>query len=157
MSACSPTCSTPFVLLQLALLIGLGVGVDYALFIVTRYRQGLARLDSRGGRVEAIDTSGRAVLFAGTIVVIAMLGMFALGVSFLYGVAVAAAVVVAFTMVASLTLLPALLGVVGGRVLRRRERRAVARANCRPTTSRRAGPAGRGSLARRPAAFAPLA
>ena len=59
------------------------------------------------------------------IVVIAMLGMFALGISFLYGVAVAAAVVVAFTVIASLTLLPALLGAVGGRVPRRRERRAV--------------------------------
>ena len=111
---------------ELALLIGLGVGVDYALFIVTRYRQATLRgVPREDAVVEAIDTSGRAVLFAGMIVVIAMLGMFALGISFLYGVAVAAAVVVAFTVVASLTLLPALLGAVGGKVPRRRDRRAI--------------------------------
>ena len=73
---------------ELALLIGLGVGVDYALFIVTRYKQALLRgLSVEDAVVEAMDTSGRAVLFAGVIVCIAMLGMFALGVSFLYGVA----------------------------------------------------------------------
>ena len=95
---------------ELALLIGLGVGVDYALFIVTRFKQALARGETREASVvEAIDTSGRAVLFAGLIVCIAMLGMFALGVSFLYGVAIAAAVTVAFTVLAALTLLPALL------------------------------------------------
>jgi putative drug exporter of the RND superfamily len=111
---------------QLALLIGLGVGVDYALFIVTRYKQALSRGESREAAVvESLDTSGRAVLFAGLIVCIAMLGMFALGVSFLYGVAVAAAVTVAFTVFAALTLLPALLGIVGGLVPRRRERRAL--------------------------------
>ena len=87
---------------ELALLIGLGVGVDYALFIVTRYRQGLLRgCHARRRSVESLDTSGRAVLFAGMIVCIAMLGMFALGVSFLYGVAVAAAVAVAFTVLAA--------------------------------------------------------
>ena len=92
---------------QLALLIGLGVGVDYALFIVTRYRQGLLRgLTSEQAVIESLDTSGRAVMFAGIIVCIAMLGMFALGVSFLYGVAVAAAITVWFTMLAALTLTP---------------------------------------------------
>jgi putative drug exporter of the RND superfamily len=112
---------------QLALLIGLGVGVDYALFIITRYRQALLRgLSREDSVVEAIDTSGRAVLFAGMIVCIAMLGMFALGVSFLYGVAIAAAVAVSFTVVAALTLGPALLGVFGRLVLRRHERREVA-------------------------------
>ena len=111
---------------ELALLIGLGVGIDYALFIVTRYRQGLLRgLTREGAVVESLDTSGRAVLFAGAIVCIAMLGMFALGVSFLYGVAVAAAIAVAFTVLAALTLLPALLGVMGGLVPRRKERRAL--------------------------------
>ena len=112
---------------ELALLIGLGVGVDYALFIVTRYRQAILRgLSREAAAVEAIDTSGRAVLFAGIIVCIAMLGMFALGISFLYGVAVAAAVTVAFTVISSLTLLPALLGSkLGSRVPRRKERRAV--------------------------------
>jgi putative drug exporter of the RND superfamily len=111
---------------QLALLIGLGVGVDYALFIVTRYKQGLMRgMAAEDAVVESLDTSGRAVLFAGTIVCIAMLGMFALGVSFLYGVAIAATVAVSFTVVAALTLLPALLGFFGPRVLRRRERKAL--------------------------------
>ena len=112
---------------ELSLLIGLGVGVDYALFIVTRFRQGLKRgLDPESAAVEALDTSGRAVFFAGITVCIALLGMFALGVSFLYGVAVAASVVVAVTVVAALTLLPALLGFFGGRVLPRRDRRALA-------------------------------
>ena len=111
---------------ELSLLIGLGVGVDYALFIVTRYRQGLLRgLSGEDAIVEALDTSGRAVLFAGMTVCIAMLGMFALGVSFLYGVAIATSIAVAFTVLASLTLLPALLGFFGLRVLRRRERRAL--------------------------------
>jgi RND superfamily putative drug exporter len=111
---------------QLSLLIGLGVGVDYALFIVTRYRQGLQRGKSiEDAIVDAVDTSGRAVLFAGITVCIALLGMFALGVSFLYGVAVAASVVVAFTVIAALTLLPASLGFFGTRVLGRRARRAL--------------------------------
>ncbi len=112
---------------QLALLIGLGVGVDYALFIVTRYRQNRLRgVPSADAIVQAIDTTGRAVMFAGLTVCIAMLGMFALGVSFLYGVAVAAAITVAFTVLAALTLLPALLSIFGAGALRRRERRAIA-------------------------------
>jgi putative drug exporter of the RND superfamily len=107
----------------LGLLIGLGVGVDYALFIVTRHRTGL-----KGGRsiedaaVNAVNTAGRAVFFAGLTVCIALLGQFALGVSFLYGVAVSAAITVALTMLASLTLLPALLGFFGNKVLSRRQR-----------------------------------
>lgn len=112
---------------DLSLLIGLGVGVDYSLFIVTRYRQ--ARMDGRDGEQatrDSLNTSGRAVLFAGTTVCIALLGMFALGVSFLYGVAVATCVVVACTVVAALTLLPALLGFFGDRVLTRKQRRALA-------------------------------
>ncbi len=111
----------------LAALIGLGVGVDYALFIVTRHRSNLRQgMEVEKSVVTAVDTAGRAVLFAGTIVCIALLGMFALGVSFLYGVAVSAAMVVAFTMFASLTLLPALLGFYGVRVLSRRTRRRLA-------------------------------
>ena len=111
---------TPDFASQLAALLGLGVGVDYALFIVTRYRQGILRgLAREDAIVESLDTSGRAVLFAGIIVCIAMLGMFALGVSFLYGVAVAASIAVAFTVLASLTLLPALLGFFGRFILRR--------------------------------------
>jgi RND superfamily putative drug exporter len=111
---------------ELSLLIGLGVGIDYALFIVSRYRQALRH----GAPVEqaitdAINTSGRAVLFAGSTVCIALLGMFALGVSFIYGVAVAASIAVLFTVVAALTLLPALLGLFGTRVLGRKARRQL--------------------------------
>ena len=112
---------------ELSLLIGLGVGVDYALFIVTRFRQGLQRGASvEQAVVDAIDTSGRAVMFAGIIVCVALLGMFALGVSFIYGVAVAASIAVLFTVVAALTLLPALLGFFGTRVLGRKARRKLA-------------------------------
>ena len=112
---------------QLVLLIGLGVGIDYALFIVTRHRQGLlAGWDTETSVVNAVNTSGRAVLFAGIIVCIALLGMFALGVSFLYGMAVAAAIGVGFTMIAALTLLPAMLGFIGARVMSRRQKRSLA-------------------------------
>jgi RND superfamily putative drug exporter len=100
------------------------VGVDYALFIVTRHRQGLvAGRDSETSIVNAVNTSGRAVLFAGIIVCIALLGMFALGVSFLYGLAVAAAIGVALTMVSALTLLPAMLGFIGPKVMSRKQKR----------------------------------
>jgi RND superfamily putative drug exporter len=111
----------------LVLLIGLGVGVDYALFIVTRHRQGLvAGQDPEESIINAVNTSGRAVLFAGIIVCIALLGMFALGVSFLYGLAVAAAIGVAFTMIAALTLLPALLGFIGVKVMSKKQKRNLA-------------------------------
>ena len=112
---------------ELVLLIGLGVGVDYALFIVTRHRQGLvAGEDVPTSIGNAVNTSGRAVLFAGIIVCIALLGMFALGVSFLYGLAIAAALGVAFTMIAALTLLPALLGFIGPRVMSKSQKRGLA-------------------------------
>jgi putative drug exporter of the RND superfamily len=143
---------------ELALLIGLGVGVDYALFIVTRYRQGRLRgLSSEEATVESLDTSGRAVLFAGMIVCIAMLGMFALGVSFLYGVAIAATVAVAFTVIAALTLLPALLAIFGRFVLRRRERRRIKQGTF--TTSDESPRWARWTewMQRRPAAFAGVA
>jgi RND superfamily putative drug exporter len=111
----------------LSVLLGLGVGIDYALFIVTRYRQGLLEGKSpEEATVTAVDTSGRAVLFAGITVCIALLGLFALGLSFLYGVAVAASLAVATTVVASLTLLPALLGFFGRRVLPRKLRTRAA-------------------------------
>jgi RND superfamily putative drug exporter len=112
---------------ELVLLIGLGVGVDYALFIVTRHRQGLiAGKDVESSIVNAVNTSGRAVLFAGIIVCIALLGMFALGVSFLYGLATAAAIGVLFTMIAALTLLPALLGFIGPKVLSGKQKKSLA-------------------------------
>ncbi|ETA01597.1 putative RND superfamily drug exporter [Frankia sp. CcI6] len=111
----------------LATLIGLGVGIDYALFIVNRHRIGLrAGKSPEEATVTAVNTSGRAVLFAGMTVCIALLGMFALGVSFLYGVAISAAVAVAMTMTAAVTLLPALLGFYGMKVLNRRDRRRLA-------------------------------
>ncbi len=107
-------------------LIGLGVGIDYALFIVTRTRQGLKRgLSPEDAVVTAINTSGRAVLFAGSTVCIALLGMLVLQLSFLNGVAIAASLTVLITMAASLTFLPALLGFWGNRVLSRKERRAL--------------------------------
>ena len=117
----------PVFSVELVLLIGLGVGVDYALFIVTRHRQGLvAGMDIESSIANAVNTSGRAVMFAGIIVCIALLGMFALGVTFLYGLAVAAAIGVAFTMIAALTLLPAFLGFIGPRVMSRKQRRNLA-------------------------------
>jgi RND superfamily putative drug exporter len=105
----------------LAAMIGLGVGIDYALFILTRFRNGLDDgLEPRDAVIAAVDTAGRAVLFAGITVIIALLGMFLLGLTFLYGVATAAALAVLFTMIAALTLLPALLSIVGRRVDRLR-------------------------------------
>jgi RND superfamily putative drug exporter len=102
---------------QLAFMIGLGVGIDYALFILTRFRNGLDEgMEPRPAAIAAIDTAGRAVLFAGITVIIALMGMMLLGLSFLYGVAMAAALAVLFTMIAALTLLPALLTIVGRRV-----------------------------------------
>jgi RND superfamily putative drug exporter len=141
---------------QLSILIGLGVGVDYALFIVTRHRQGLQQGKSvEEAIVDALDTSGRAVLFAGITVCIALLGMFALGVSFLYGVAIAATVVVSFTVLAALTLLPAMLGFMGTRVLGRRGRRKLAAGPVSPA-AQSGGFWSRwtGALEKRPLAFA---
>jgi len=113
----------------LGALIGLGVGIDYALFIVTRHRRGLqAGLTPEQAAVQAIDTSGRAVLFAGSTVCISLLGILVLGVGFLNGLAVASALTVVFTVLAAVTLLPALLGVFKMRVLSRRQRRRIAAA-----------------------------
>lgn len=98
----------------LAALVGLGVGIDYALFIVTRFRRSIheGKTPEESIRV-ALLTSGRAVLFAGTIVCISMLGLFTVGVSMLYGVAIATSIAVLVTMLAALTLLPAILSLVG--------------------------------------------
>ncbi len=123
---------TPEFSSELAAMIGLGVGIDYALFILTRFREayrtpGPTFENSRESVIQAIDTAGRAVLFAGSTVVIALLGMMLLGVSFLYGVAISASIGVLLVMLASLTLLPALLTIAGPRVARG-SRRARARA-----------------------------
>jgi RND superfamily putative drug exporter len=124
---------TPNFSAELAAMIGLGVGIDYALFILTRFREayrtpGPTFGDARLSVVQAIDTAGRAVLFAGSTVVIALLGMMLLGVDFLYGVAISASIGVLLVMLASLTLLPALLTIAGHRVAAggRRARRAAA-------------------------------
>jgi len=119
--------SIPSIGPTLGVLIGLGVGIDYALFIVTRHRNNLkAGMTPQDAAVRALNTSGRAVLFAGTTVCIALLGMLVLGVSFVSGLGIAAAITVLFTVAAATTLLPALLGFLGLRVLSRRERRRLA-------------------------------
>ena len=101
----------------LGIMIGLGVGIDYALFIVTRYRENLRHGHGIQESVTiAMDTAGRSVTFAGTTVVISLLGMLTMQVSFVGGLAVGAATVVAVTVIASLTLLPALLGFAGHKV-----------------------------------------
>ena len=106
--------STADFAIVLAAMIGLGVGIDYALFILTRFRNGLDEgLDNHEAATAAVDTAGRAVLFAGLTVIIALMGMLLLGLSFLYGVAMAAAFAVLMTMIAALTLLPALLTIAG--------------------------------------------
>jgi len=95
-------------------MIGLGVGIDYALFIVTRYRENLeGGLDPERSVVRALDTAGRAVLFAGTTVVISILGLLLMQTSIYQGSAIGIAIGVLTTMLASVTLLPALLGFVG--------------------------------------------
>jgi RND superfamily putative drug exporter len=101
----------------IGVMIGLGVGIDYALFIVTRFRENLHHGHGvEASTVIAMDTAGRAVTFAGITVVISLMGMLIMQLPFVSGLAVAAAVVVFMTLIASLTLLPALLGFVGERV-----------------------------------------
>jgi len=99
---------------ELAAMIGIGVGIDYALFIVTRYRQALHDgKEPADAIVTALSTSGRAVLFAGCTVVISLVGMFLLGVAFVVGMALGAIAAVLLVMAGALTLLPALLGFSG--------------------------------------------
>ena len=135
-------------------MIGLGVGIDYALFILTRFREAYcdARADvprRRASRSCRRSTPpARAVLFAGCTVVIALLGMMLLGVSFLYGVAISASIGVLMVMLGSLTLLPALLTIAGrargGRQGAAERRRASARSGRR---RERASGRGRGVAA----------
>ena len=114
--------------LTMGTLIGLGVGIDYALFIVNRYRKALLGGASVPDAIAAaLTTSGRAVAFAGVTVIAALLGMVVVNLSLLTGMAEAAAVTVLFTVASATTLLPALLAILGTRVLsRRRRRRALA-------------------------------
>ncbi|GAA1988243.1 MMPL family transporter [Catenulispora subtropica] len=145
-----------------AALIGLGVGIDYALFIVTRYKDGLqAGGDPESATVEAVATAGRAVLFAGTTVVIAMLGLITMGQRLMTGVAIGASVTVVVTMIAAVTLLPALLGFTGYTINSVRLPRRVSRRHGSadgPAPARRT-PAERwaGAVQRRPLLAAVLA
>ena len=109
--------------LVVALMIGLGVGIDYALFIVVRYREDLHHgMEANAAAGHAIDTAGRAVIFAGITVIISLLGMLVMGLDFIRGIGIGSAIPVFTTLIASITLLPALLGLVGDRldVTRRR-------------------------------------
>jgi len=102
---------------EVAAMIGLGVGIDYALFIVTRYREQLhAGMEPEEAVIHAVDSSGRAVIFAGITVIISLLGLFVVGLSFIRGLAAASAISVLFMMLASITLLPALIGFAGKRI-----------------------------------------
>jgi len=99
---------------QLVTMIGLGVGIDYALFIVTRYRAALAAgQEPEDAVVTAVTTAGRAVLFAGGTVVISLVGLTAMGLEYLYGTAAVMVVGVLMVLVAAMTLLPAILGFAG--------------------------------------------
>jgi RND superfamily putative drug exporter len=121
-------------------LIGLGVGVDYALFIVTRYREALdGGADPEEATGMAIVTAGRSVLFAGTTVVLALLGLLVMQQRLLSSVAVAASVTVLMTMIAAVTLLPALLGFTGRRIDRFKLPLLARRSGRAPLSERWAG------------------
>ena len=102
-------------------LIGIGVGIDYALLVLTRFRAAMHEgKDRRDAVVEAVTTAGRSVIIAGGTVMIAVLGLFLTGLPYMYGVAIAASLAVLVVMVAAVTLLPALLSYLGPRVDRLR-------------------------------------
>jgi RND superfamily putative drug exporter len=131
----SHTLTVPTFAPELAALVGLGVGIDYALFVVTRYRSALhAGSPPQTAVAVAMATSGRAVLFAGSTVVVSLLGLFLLGLPFIYGAALSAVIAVLVVMTASMTLLPAALGFAGHRI----DRLAVRRS--RPAGRPAAGP-----------------
>ncbi|MGW5866071.1 MMPL family transporter [Streptomyces sp. NPDC055239] len=139
-------------------LIGLGVGIDYALFIVTRHRRGILRgMEPEKSAVQALNTSGRAVLFAGGTVCIALAGMLVMNMRFLDGVVVAASLTVVLSVLAAITLLPSLLGLLGPRVLSRRQRRHLAATGPEPAEA--SGLAARWSsyVQKRPRSIAALA
>ena len=109
--------SMPDAVTSMVGMIGLGVGIDYALFIVTRFRESLHDgLTVEEAIVEAIDTSGRAVIFAAITVIIALLGLLAIGLPFVSGLAIGMAIAVAVMMIAAISLLPSLIAMAGERV-----------------------------------------
>jgi RND superfamily putative drug exporter len=106
--------TTPVFAPEMMAMIGLGVGIDYALFIVTRYRQGLAEgRTPRQATAVSLATSGRSVVFAGTTVILSLVGLFILQLPFMRGLAVGAIAAVVLVMLAAVTLLPAMLGFAG--------------------------------------------
>ncbi|MBC7272874.1 MAG: MMPL family transporter [Streptomyces sp.] len=150
--------NVPEVAPLLGSLIGLGVGIDYALFIVTRHRRGILRgAEPEDSAVTALNTSGRAVLFAGGTVCIALAGMLVMNLRFLDGVVIATSLTVVLSVLAAITLLPALLGLLGTRVLSRRQRRKLAATG--PESEEASGLAARWSVTvqKRPRSVAALA
>ena len=102
----------------LASMIGLGVGIDYSLFVINRFRQAVhAGHDAKGAALEAVNTSGRAVVFAASTVIIALLGLFVMRISFFNGLALAASGTVLLVMLSAVWLLPAMLSLLGDRAV----------------------------------------
>ena len=109
--------NSPSMTPQFAAMIGIGVGIDYALLIITRFREGLARgLGVEDAIVRAESTAGRSVVFAGFTVVIALLGLWAAGIPFVAYMGTAGALIVALSVVVAIIVLPAVLGLVGTRI-----------------------------------------
>jgi len=120
---------------ELAALVGLGVGIDYALFVVTRYRSGLHDgKTNRDALVDAQASAGRAVLFAGGTVITSLFGLFLLGVPYANGLALGTIATVVLMVAGALTLLPAMLGFAGSKIERIR---ATSRTSTRVRASKR--------------------
>ncbi len=112
---------------NISAMLGLGVGIDYSLFIVARFRENVfAGHDGESAAGIAIATAGKSVAFAGGVVIVSLLGLGLMGIPFVGWLGVAAAAIVAVAVLAALTLLPALLGVAGGAIVRAGRRRSKA-------------------------------
>ena len=113
----------------IGIMIGIGVGIDYALFIITRYREWVSGgLSPEDATAAALDSAGRAVIFAGATVVVSLLGLLLIGLPFVAGLGLAAAITVAVVMAGSVTLLPAVIGLLGDRIRTTRVRGVMASA-----------------------------